>query len=75
MYQLTIATRGHLRQRVRVMTLKAASEHWCAHRDSFRLGASDMLRGNGNVKQGGKLVARVSYNGRVWNPDGTEVTL
>jgi hypothetical protein len=75
MKKLTIAVRGTIRQWVCVETLKQASEHWCAHRDAFRLGASDMLAGNGNVREGKKLVARVSYNGRVWNPDGSEVQL
>lgn len=27
------------------------------------------------IKQDGKKVARVSYNGRIWKPDGTEFSL
>jgi len=41
------------------------------YRDRYDIGASDMAEGCGNIyADDGALVARVSYNGRVWTPDG-----
>jgi hypothetical protein len=37
------------------------------------LGASDLRRGFGDVYNGRKKVAHVSYNGRVWGLDGKEI--
>lgn len=43
--------------------------HYC---DKHCLGASDLGERCGDVyDDNGTLVARVSYNGRVWAPDGT----
>jgi hypothetical protein len=48
-----------------------ASAMLAAYRDKYCLGASDMNEGCGNiVAEDGTVVARVSYNGRVWTPEG-----
>jgi hypothetical protein len=58
---------------VPVRTLDEGRALWLALRDSEMLGASDMVRGCGNYYEDGRLVARVSYNGRMWTPDGAEI--
>jgi hypothetical protein len=58
---------------VRVQTLDEARALWVALRDADALGASDMARGCGEYREGGVLVARVSYNGRMWAADGSEI--
>ena len=50
-----------------VDTVKEAVAAWRAYRDLHDLGASDAL--GALVKDGaGKAIARISYNGRVWDP-------
>jgi hypothetical protein len=39
------------------------------------LGASDLKKTDGRLSVGGKTIGRVSYNGRVWLTNGTEVAL
>lgn len=41
--------------------------------DAHQLGGGNWA--GGEVRDDGKQVARVSYNGRVWSPDGAEITL
>ena len=41
---------------------------WESARDAEGIGASGMMKNCGNVKIGRKIVATVSYNGRVWAP-------
>lgn len=53
---------------VPVKSLAEASAVFCAWRDRNGLGAGNIAREAGNVTQGGKQIARVSYNGRVWEP-------
>lgn len=56
---------------VPVADLSAASEALCAFRDSNDLGSSNLLPAY--VAHNGQLVAKVSYNGRVWEVrDGKE---
>jgi hypothetical protein len=49
---------------------------WCDYRDEHRLGASDLGELNGRIiltlpqsKSLPRVVARVSYNGRLWDPE------
>jgi hypothetical protein len=66
-------------QIVPVKTLDDARRLWCLFRDSAdgahggMFGASDMVRGCGEYREAGLLVARVSYNGRMWTPAGAEI--
>jgi hypothetical protein len=71
--KLTIAFMGHVRMTVRVANLEQASQCFAAHRDGFGLGASAMRKGCGDVRQGQKLVGRISYNGRIWDASGKPV--
>lgn len=48
----------------------AACRAYIAHWD---LGGGNWGTQSGVVKQDGKAIARVSYNGRVWGLDGAEV--
>ncbi len=61
-------------KRVPVWSLREAQAAWTAYRDQNGI-SSDMKRHDGKIFQGKKLVARVSYNGRLWAPDGREITL
>jgi hypothetical protein len=48
-----------------------ASAIFQQYRDHYGIGASDMSEGCGNIyANDGTLVATVSYNGRVWHPQG-----
>ena len=42
-----------------------ASRVWCEIRDRLGLGASDMWSKCGEVRDGRRLVARISYNGKI----------
>lgn len=58
--------------KIPVDSADVASAMLAHYRDKYHLGASDLARGCGNIyAQDGTLVAAVSYNGRVWTPDGT----
>jgi hypothetical protein len=54
-----------------VATLADAVEQWEIFRDTNNLGASESPSVTAHVD--GKLY-RISYNGRCWNPDGTEAS-
>ena len=61
-----------------VASLADAVAKW----DAFRFAAACQGAGCSKVGNGvtvrnaaGKIVAKVSYNGRLWNPDGTPMTL
>lgn len=71
--KLTIAFMGHVRMTVRVSSLDEASKCFAAHRDGFGFGASHMRKGCGDVREGRKLVGRISYNGRIWDANGKPV--
>lgn len=70
---LTLNLNGTL---VLVSDLQTAVRLWEEERDRKGLGASDCKRGCGNIRnESGELIARVSYNGRVWSVTGEEMTL
>jgi hypothetical protein len=55
-------------------TMRELLEAWNLYRDGDNkigmwFGASDMLKGCGDIYCKGKKVAYVSYNGRLWLPD------
>jgi hypothetical protein len=73
-YTLHLAVSGRKPQFVPVSDSQQASAVFAAFRDSERFGASDMGRNCGVVTDDqGNLVARISYNGRVWTPEGSLV--
>jgi hypothetical protein len=66
-----LAARGCSTLKIPVESADMAVAMFCRYRDDNYLGASDMKRNCGNIyANDGTLVARVSYNGRVWNPQG-----
>jgi hypothetical protein len=68
---LYLAADGCPTMRIPVASADAASALLSGYRDRFGIGASDMKRGCGDIRaDDGTLVARVSYNGRVWTPSG-----
>ena len=61
------------RQTTIVESLRSASDEWCRFRDAHALGASESP--SVWVFSNGKKVARVSYNGRIWDLHGNEILL
>ncbi len=58
--------------RIPINSADMASAMLTRYRDQFNLGASDLNTGCGNIyDEHHTLVARVSYNGRVWDLRGT----
>ncbi len=52
-----------------VATVADAVRVWEAYRDSTGGGCSDIGNG-GSVRRGNKVVATISYNGRIWPAEG-----
>jgi hypothetical protein len=79
--RIILHAEGLPKQEPLVKDLKDAAAKWVAFRDLNELGASDMKGRCGDVvggpndgkRLGKTLVARVSYNGRIWGLDGKEV--
>jgi hypothetical protein len=47
---------------------------WEHYRDKNGIGASDMKRGCGDlIAADGRVIARISYNGRIWDVSGRRV--
>jgi hypothetical protein len=68
---LYLAAKGCPTLRIRVSDSESASILFTRHRDSYGLCASDMKPNCGNVyDSAGAVIARISYNGRVWNERG-----
>lgn len=57
------------RQTVKVSSLREASLALRGWVNANGLGGGNMDKHAGEVSDGGKLVAVVSYNGRVWTPE------
>jgi hypothetical protein len=67
---IVLSARGHKTKRVPISTGEQASAIWQTFRDSNALGASDLKGDSGHIcSNDGKLVALVSYNGKVWTSD------
>ena len=68
---MTLAASGCPALRIPVASADMASAMLQQYRDYYGVGASDVSDGCGNIHANdGTLVARVSYNGRVWSPQG-----
>jgi len=51
-----------------------ASKVFCAYRERYQFGASEMEAGCGNIYNSfGELVGHISYNGRIWDASDTPV--
>ncbi len=55
-----------------VESLTVAALAFIAYRDLYNIGASQMAEHCGNIYGADRqtLVAKISYNGRAWSPDG-----
>lgn len=62
-----------LAKKTRCASLSEASRLLRAWIEGEDLTMHDMKRATGEVRDGGVLVARVSYNGRLWDVDGHEI--
>lgn len=69
-YWNVLPTEG--RKKVQVETLQEASRLCREYIDRNDLGSGNWT--GGNVYKGRKKVAYVSYNGRIWALDGSEIT-
>ncbi len=56
---------------VQIQTLADASKACCDYIASYNLGGGNW--NGGTVRHDKTIIARVSYNGRIWGPDGAEV--
>jgi hypothetical protein len=69
---LYLAADGCPTLRIPVDSADRASALFAQYRDQHGIGSSEMSERCGNIHAtDGVLIARVSYNGRVWTPDGT----
>jgi hypothetical protein len=70
-YSIYLAASGCPTLKIPVQSADMASAMFQRYRDWNGIGASDMKLDCGSVfANDGTLVAKVSYNGRVWNPQG-----
>jgi hypothetical protein len=72
---LYLAAHGRPTLKAPVSTGEQAVAIWSRYRDGQSgidmLGSSSMKPRCGNIySESGQLVARISYNGRIWNPQG-----
>ena len=63
------------RKRFQVDSLRDASDKWTDFRDRTGGGVSEVGNGVEVHDEAGKLVGSVSYNGRIWLPDGKELAI
>jgi hypothetical protein len=61
------------RMTVEIKTLKEASVIFSKWRDRNGLGCGNMAIDCGVIKDKGKKIATISYNGRVWDMKGKEI--
>ena len=68
---LLLAAEGCASLKIAVQSADMASVMFQQYRDRNGIGASDMKSGCGSIfAEDGTLVAKVSYNGRIWSPQG-----
>ena len=73
-YYLRLAAIGIPTRDHRVFSSDEAVAVWTDFRDHNNLGSSDMKKGCGDVHDAkGQLVARISYNGRVWDTNNKPI--
>lgn len=66
---------GRSKSIVAVDSIREASDAWCKLRDEQGLGASESPKVTVIDTATGKTVATISYNGRAWANDGSEIEL
>ena len=51
---------------INISDFRAGVTAWLAFKDKHHIASSEMKRGCGDIYENDVVVARVSYNGRVW---------
>jgi hypothetical protein len=73
-HHVYLATNGAPSLSIPVQFADQASRVFCAYRERYQFGASEMEAGCGNVYNSlGVLVGHISYNGRIWDASGNPV--
>lgn len=72
---ITFQALGCKKQVVHVDNYKEASQAMRGFLDANYLGASELRGTCGDINVDGKKVGHVSYNGRVWDLNGEEITV
>ena len=73
-HYIHLAAAGAPTFNVPVQFADEASEVFSAYRDRYEFGASAMKERCGNIYDSQNcLVGRISYNGRIWDPNGKPV--
>lgn len=73
-HHVYLATHGAPSLSIPVQFADQASIVFCAYRERYQFGASEMEAGCGNVYNSiGVLVGHISYNGRIWDASGNPV--
>ena len=74
-YTLYLAAVGAPAIKLPVRFADDASRAFLAYRDYFSFGSSAMAWGCGEIRNStGELVARISYNGRIWDRRGYQIS-
>ena len=67
-HHVYLAANGAPSLSIAVQFADQASKVFCAYRERYQFGASEMEAGCGNIYNSfGVLVGHISYNGRIWD--------
>ena len=73
-HRVYLAANGAPALSIAVQFADQASKVFCAYRERYQFGASEMEAGCGNIYNSlGALVGHISYNGRIWDASGDPV--
>jgi hypothetical protein len=73
-HRVYLAANGAPALSIAVQFADQASKVFCAYRERYQFGASEMEAGCGNIYNSlGVLVGHVSYNGRIWDASNNPV--
>ena len=73
-HHVYLAANGAPSLSIAVQFADQASKVFCAYRERYQCGASEMEAGCGNIYNSlGVLVGHISYNGRIWVASGDPV--
>ena len=68
LHHVYLAANGAPSLSIAVKFADQASKVFCAYRERYQFGASEMEAGCGNIYNSlGVLVGHISYNGRIWD--------
>jgi hypothetical protein len=74
LHHIHLAASGAPTLTIAVRFADDASKVFSAYREKYQFGASEMKTGCGNIYNSRNLlVARISYNGRIWDVNGSVV--